>query len=191
VTGRSPWTLCEGPACAGPDPAFPAWFVTWTEADDFCHARRGRLPTEAEYEYAARAGDTGAYIWGDSAREACGYANFADLSLKRILPAWKTFPCDDGEPLVGRSGTRTPNRWGLFDMAGNVWEWTRDWYAADAYSRSPARNPTGPDSGSGRVIRGGSWLSSPDGGRATYRDGFQPEGRYTGAIGFRCVYPSH
>lgn len=190
ATGQTPWNLCTGPACAGPDPASPAWFVTWTEADDFCHERRGRLPTEAEYEYAARAGDSGTYIWGDSISQACRYANFADQSLKRILPTWKTFPCDDGEPLVGRSGTRAPNRWGLFDMAGNVWEWTRDWYAADTYGKSPERNPNGPDSGSGRVIRGGSWLSSPDGGRAAYRDGFQPEGRYTGAIGFRCVYPA-
>jgi formylglycine-generating enzyme required for sulfatase activity len=191
ATGQTPWTLCDGPACAGPDLASPAWFVTWTEADDFCHTRHGRLPTEAEYEYAARAGDSGTYIWGDSVSDACRYANFADLSLKRILPAWKTFPCEDGEPLVARSGTRSPNRWGLYDMAGNVWEWAQDWYAADAYAKSALRNPTGPDSGSGRVIRGGSWLSGPDGGRAAYRDGFQPDGRYTGSIGFRCVYPAH
>jgi formylglycine-generating enzyme required for sulfatase activity len=190
ATKQSPWTLCTGPACAGPDPLAPAWFVTWTEADDFCHSRGGRLPTEAEFEYAARATDTGTYIWGDSASQACLYANLADLSLKKSLPTWKTFPCDDGEPLVARSGTRRPNGWGLFDMAGNIWEWAQDWYAADAYAASRERNPVGPDSGSGRVIRGGSWLSSPEGGRAAYRDGFQPEGRYTGSIGFRCVYPA-
>lgn len=189
-TGRAPWSLCTGPTCAGPDPHAPAWFVTWTEAADFCRNRGGRLPTEAEFEYAARAGDSGAYIWGDSASQACLYANFADLSLGRMLPSWKAFPCDDGEALVAPAGEYRPNRWGLLDMAGNVWEWTSDWYAADAYAKSPPRNPRGPDSGTGRVIRGGSWLSSPDGGRAAYRDGFQPEGRYNGAIGFRCVYPS-
>jgi len=190
ATGQAPWLLCKGRTCAGPDPRAPAWFVTWTEAADFCRNRGGRLPTEAEFEYAARAGDSGAYIWGDSASQACRYANFADRSLERVLPSWKVFPCDDGEPLVAPAGEYRPNRWGLFDMAGNVWEWTSDWYAADAYAKSSSRNPTGPDSGSGRTIRGGSWLSSPDGGRAAYRDGFQPEGRYNGAIGFRCVYPS-
>jgi formylglycine-generating enzyme required for sulfatase activity len=190
ATGQAPWILCTGPTCAGPDPRAPAWFVTWTEAADFCRNRGGRLPTEAEFEYAARAGDSGAYIWGDSASQACLYANFADLSLARMLPSWKVFPCDDGEPLVAPAGEYRPNRWGLFDMAGNVWEWTSDWYAADAYAKSESRNPRGSDSGSGRVIRGGSWLSSPDGGRAAYRDGFRPDGRYNGAIGFRCVYPS-
>ncbi|HXP89863.1 MAG TPA: SUMF1/EgtB/PvdO family nonheme iron enzyme [Fibrobacteria bacterium] len=189
ATGQSPWLLCTGPTCAGSDPRAPAWFVTWDEAADFCHSRSGRLPTEAEYEYAARAGDSGAYIWGDTAAKSCLYANLADKSLERMLPAWKVFPCDDGEPLVAPAGGYRPNRWGLFDMAGNVWEWTSDWYAADAYAHSASQNPQGPDSGSGRVIRGGSWLSSPDGGRAAYRDGFRPDGRYNGAIGFRCVYP--
>jgi formylglycine-generating enzyme required for sulfatase activity len=190
ATGTRPWTLCEGSTCAPPDPRAPAWFVTWGEANDFCHQRGGRLPTEAEYEYAERAGDSGSFAWGDTASQACQYANLADLSLKRALASWKVFPCDDGQALVSVAGTRSPNRWGLSDMVGNVWEWTADWYASDWYSRSPRDNPRGPDSGTGRVMRGGSWLTGPDGARAAYRDGFQPEGRYAGSIGFRCVYPS-
>lgn len=190
ATGTRPWALCEGATCSPADPRAPAWYVTWDEANDFCHARRGRLPTEAEYEYAERAGDSGTFAWGDTAEQACRYANLADLSLKRALSSWKVFPCDDGQALVGQAGTRQPNRWELFDMVGNVWEWTSDWYASDWYSRSPRDNPVGPDSGTGRVMRGGSWLTGPDGARAAYRDGFQPEGRYAGAIGFRCVYPA-
>ena len=188
--GTAPWNLCAGRACADPDPKSPAWFVTWTEAADFCRRKGGRLPTEAEYEYALRAGDTATYAWGDSLEAACRFANLADLSLARALPGWKVFPCDDHDPLVGRIGTRSPNRWGLHDMTGNVWEWTADWYAPDAYERSAGRNPRGPESGTGRVIRGGSWMTGPDGARAAYRDGFNPEGRYTGSIGFRCAYPA-
>jgi sulfatase modifying factor 1 len=189
-TGQAPWLLCEGPTCAGPDPRAPAWFVTWTEAADFCRDRGGRLPTEAEFEYAARAGDSGAYIWGDSASQACLYANFADLSLGRMLPSWKVFPCDDGETLVVRRGSTAPT-----DGDSSTWRGTSGNGRPTGTRPTPTRsrrraNPPGPDSGSGRVIRGGSWLSSPDGGRAAYRDGFQPEGRYNGAIGFRCVYPS-
>jgi formylglycine-generating enzyme required for sulfatase activity len=190
ATGFSPWSLCEGANCAPPDLDHPAWYVTWNEADSFCRAKKGRLPTEAEYEYAARAGDSGLYIWGDSLAAACDYANLADLSLSKALPGWVAFPCSDGYALVAPAGGRKPNRWGLYDMAGNVWEWTSDWYAADWYSRSPEQDPIGPAEGTGKVMRGGSWLNGPTGARASYRDGFHPAERYSGAIGFRCAYPA-
>ncbi|MEN9308063.1 MAG: hypothetical protein RL173_1995 [Fibrobacterota bacterium] len=189
-TGEAPWTLCEGPACSVPNPDHPAWYVTWREADTFCRAKGGRLPTEAEFEYAARAGDSGAYVWGDTLKQACDHANLADLSLAQTMPGWSIFPCNDGHALIATAGGRKPNRFGLYDMAGNVWQWASDWYAADWYSRSPESNPRGPADGTGRVMRGGSWLNGPTGGRVAYRDGFNPEERYSGAIGFRCVYPS-
>lgn len=189
-TLEAPWELCEGYTCTPPNPDHPAWFVTWFEADDFCHARGGRLPTEAEYEYALRAGDSGAYAWGDTLERACDHANLADLTLLKISRTWRAFPCTDGSALVDVAGLRKPNRWGLHDMNGNVWAWTADWYASDAYAKSVRQDPTGPAVGTGRVIRGGSWLSGPDGAFAFYRDGLAPHHRYFGAVGFRCVYPA-
>jgi formylglycine-generating enzyme len=190
ATGESPWSLCTGASCADPDPNHPAWYVTWHEADSFCRAKGGRLPTEAEFEYAARTGDSSLYLWGDSPADACAHANFADLALSKALPGWVAFPCDDGHALIAPAGGRKPNRWGLHDMAGNVWQWTSDWYAADWYARSPKNDPVGPPGGTGKVMRGGSWMNGPTGGRAAYRDGFDPSDRYSGAIGFRCVYPA-
>lgn len=187
--GTAPWDLCDRATCADPDPIHPAWFVTWFEADSFCRRQGGRLPTEAEFEYAARAGDSGIYLWGDSLSKACQYANLADLSLRKVLARWTAFPCDDGVALIAPVGSRKPNRWGLYDMAGNVWQWTSDWYAEDWYGHSPRQDPKGPPLGTGKVMRGGSWMSGPTGGRVAYRDGFAPGERYTGAIGFRCVYP--
>lgn len=188
-TGHAPWELCEGYACTPPNPDHPAWFVTWAEADSFCHSAGGRLPTEAEYEYAMRAGDSTAYPWGDSLAQACDHANLADLTLLKISKNWRAFPCSDGSALVDVAGLRAPNRWGLHDMSGNVWAWVSDWYSATWYSSSPKQDPKGPASGSGRVIRGGSWLTGPDGARSSYRDGLVPNLRYFGAVGFRCVYP--
>lgn len=189
ATGDSPWSLCKGLACSHPSPELPAWYVTWNEADSFCRSKGGRLPTEAEFEYAARASDSGLYVWGDSLSRACDYANFADISLLKVLPGWAAFPCSDSYALIAPAGGRKANRWGLYDMAGNVWEWTADWYAADWYARSPKQDPAGPLEGTGKVMRGGSWLNGPTGGRVAYRDGFVPTERYSGAIGFRCAYP--
>lgn len=188
-TGLAPWELCEGYACSPANPDKPAWFVTWFEADSFCRAASGRLPTEAEYEYALRAGDSTTYPWGDSLKEACDHANLADLTLLKVSRNWRAFPCSDGSALVDFAGTRKPNRWGLHDMSGNVWAWVSDWYSSGWYAQSPRQDPRGPESGTGKVIRGGSWLTGPDGARSSYRDGIAPGLRYFGAVGFRCVYP--
>ncbi len=188
VMGLTPWTFCTGATCAMPDPNLPAWYVTWTEADSFCRLRGGRLPTEAEFEYAARAGDSGLYVWGDTLAKACDYANLADINVLNLFPGWSVFPCNDGHALIAPAGGKKPNRWGLYDMAGNVWQWTADWYGGGWYAESPVQDPAGPAEGTGRVMRGGSWLNGPTGGRVAYRDGFHPDERYSGAIGFRCVY---
>jgi formylglycine-generating enzyme required for sulfatase activity len=134
-----------------------------------------RLPTEAEWEYAARAGGTGAY--GSVPKNKLKqYAIYEANSQKRTRPV----------------GTKKSNAWGLYDMLGNVSEWCEDLYAADYYSKSPAKDPMGPSTGNGkRVMRGGNWKSSADMCRVTFRTG-QKTGDSdacftTDYCGFRCV----
>lgn len=186
---RRPWDLCHGPLCATPGPEYPAWFVTWEEADAYCRVEGKRLPTEAEWEYLVRAGSGTAWPWGDSLWGDCRAANLADLSLARERPGWTVLPCDDGFSGTAPVGTKPPNRFGVQDLAGNAWEWTSDWYAADWYARSPRQDPHGPEAGTGRVLRGGSWQSGPSAARSAYREGFDPRRRFVGGAGFRCVAP--
>ena len=171
--------------------------VTWPQAARFCNARSRleglkpcyneetatcdfaangyRLPTEAEWEYACRAGTTTDYSFGDEARHLGDFAWFADNSGKKTHP-------------VGR---KKPNPWGLFDMHGNVAEWCQDIYAASYYTSSPEKAPRGPDEGSEFVLRGGSWKSPADALRSAYRageaPGFSDACLARDAIGFRCV----
>ncbi|QQS05499.1 MAG: SUMF1/EgtB/PvdO family nonheme iron enzyme [Fibrobacterota bacterium] len=187
LTGESPWLLCEGPLCTPPSPKHPAWYVTWTEADAYCKALGKRLPTEAEYEYAVRAGSTTIWPWGDTLFLGCKYANIADLSLRKAFRNWVVANCDDASALIAPVGSYKANAWGLQDMTGNVWHWTADWYSSTYYQTSLKDNPKGPASGTGRTMRGGSWMGSPEATRSAFRDGFPPEGRYPGSIGFRCA----
>jgi formylglycine-generating enzyme required for sulfatase activity/Tol biopolymer transport system component len=112
-----------------------------------------RLPTEAEWEYACRAGTNAKYCFGDDEAELAKYAWFKPGSDGKTRPV----------------GQKLPNRWGLFDMHGNVWQWCNDWYAEDYYPSSPNDNPKGPPAGKQRVLRGGAWDSTPDKCRAAYR----------------------
>lgn len=129
---------------------------------------RYRLPTEAEWEYAARAGGESAYPWGNSIN--CDKANY--------------YECKPGGTVA--VGSYPANVWGLHDTAGNVWEWVQDWYGADYYRSSPASAPEGPSSGTYRVLRGGSWFSTPSGVRSANRHGDTPDSRNYG-IGFRVA----
>jgi len=134
-----------------------------------------RLPTEAEWEYACRAGTTTDYHFGSDPGQLSQSGWFADNSSKQTQP-------------VGR---KKPNAWGLYDMHGNVAEWCNDVYDKTYYQNAPANNPHGPDDGPKRVLRGGAWNSKPGACRAAYRVGESPGSQDAcfarDAIGFRCV----
>ena len=171
----------------------PVEFITWFEMVDFCNrlseqqglpscyqidgkevswqpeAAGYRLPTEAEWEYAARGGPYG---------RVYEYAGSPDLDQV----GWYSANSNRETQPVGQ---KRPNELGLYDMSGNVFEWCWDWYDSDYYANSPEKNPTGPAGGSYRVLRGGSWLLGPDYCRVAYRYG-RPDSRY-GDIGFRLA----
>ncbi len=144
------------------------------------------LPTEAEWEYACRAGTTTTRFWGDGSRRACEFANVADHAAQREWKDWRVHDCDDGHVVTSPVGSRQPNPWGLYDMLGNVWEWCLDWYS-EQYDPETVNNPTGPPlSGIGRQVRGGSWDNDPHGVRCGNRSHASPRFiRYN--IGFRLV----
>ena len=142
VTGDDP--SCDYGAGGGPDS--PVECVDWYEAKAFCDAVGGRLCTEAEWEYAARGGTTTKYYCGNSSGCLDGIAWYSSNS---------------GGHKHNVKG-KSPNAYGLYDMLGNVWEWTADWYSSSYYSGSPANNPQGPNSGSARVKRGGGFVSVVD-----------------------------
>ena len=141
--------------------------VSWDAAAAYCKWAGGRLPTEAEWEYAACGGKEGLlYPWGN------------EISSKNAK-----YHSEDGTAAVG---SYPANGFGLYDMAGNVWEWCADFYAEDYYVSSTAQDPQGSPSGEMRVVRGGSWDDAPEVLRASVRDRSQP-GLGSDIIGFRCV----
>ena len=157
-----------------PQPGYedhPVVGVTWYGANEFCRFYGGSLPTEAQWEYAARSGGKEEKYAGTSDESRVGeYAWFRKNS------DYKTH----------KVGTRNPNGLGLHDMSGNVWEWCSDWYGGDYYKNSPKDNPLGPASGSPRVDRGGSWYGTAGNLRASRRDGGPPASR-GGDVGFRLT----
>ncbi|MHC4504034.1 MAG: protein kinase domain-containing protein, partial [Planctomycetota bacterium] len=158
------------------EPNRPVEQVTWHQAAEFCRRatertrRQVRLPTEAEWEYACRAGSTGRYCFGN---DETGLGDYA----------WHGGNCGGQTHPVGQ---KKPNAWGLYDTHGNVWEWVADWYDAGYYAKSPREDPTGPDSGRDRLLRGGSWHSLRHLCRSAFRNYHRPSGRRS-AHGFRTV----
>lgn len=165
----------------------PVECVSWDEAVTLCSRLAGlpteagrayRLPTEAEWEYACRAGSSTPFHFGPSlsAREASmdGHHPYGDG------------PRGPSAPRTAKVGSYPANHFGLFDMHGNVWEWCADWYDADYYQRSPRQDPPGPTSGAYRVLRGGSWRNQAATCRSAYRNALAPNQRQP-FIGFRLV----
>lgn len=178
----------------------PVEQIRWHQAAEYCNARSKneglepaytpktwecnfeatgyRLPTEAEWEYAARAGTTTAYCFGDDPAKLCNYAWFRDNSPRGTHPV----------------AEKRPNAWGLYDVHGNVWQWCNDFYGEDYYANSPGQDPRGPAQGDARILRGGGWTSRADKCRSSYRMKEDPGYSDTcfgkdihGVVGFRCV----
>lgn len=155
----------------------PAERVSWIDAQDFLNRLnalglgRFRLPTEAEWEYAARAGSSERFSFGDDPeyRTLANHAWFYSRAEGRSHPV----------------GTKRPNAWNLYDMYGNVWEWCSDWFAP--YPPGPAADPQGPPTGREKVIRGGSWFNEPEALRSANRHRHTPESRQTN-LGLRLVW---
>ena len=183
VMGRNP---SEFKSCGGD---CPVESVSWNDVQEYIiklnkkSAKNYRLPTETEWEYAAK--DRGKRIkWAgfSNERDLSQYANFCDESCEL---AWKTKNQNDGYKNTAPVKSYKPNRLGLYDMAGNVWEWVSDRYG-DYYSKSPRLNPEGPASGNYRVIRGGSWGTEPIDLRTAKRSRYFPIIRNP-YIGFRLA----
>lgn len=172
----------------------PVVGVSWEDAQEFCRwltAKEGRvcrLPTEAEWEYACRAGSSGGYFSGDQILALQGAANVGDQSLKKTFPdAQAVAAWNDGAAFTMPVGSFLPNNFDLYDTHGNVGEWCEDWFDATYYSKSPTVDPRGPAKPTQwHVVRGGSWYNSPVSCRSTGRhDGVSTAASTTN--GFRIV----
>ena len=183
---RADWRQPQVPGTLAQDD-YPVTQVSWHDAAAFCQWAGGQLPTEAQWEYAARGSESLIYPWGD---EFDGTRlNYCDFDCDS---EYRDSDKNDGYTRAAPTG-RYPSgeSWcGTLDMAGNVCEWVADWYRADYYKRSPTWNPLGPSEDTGeRVNRGGSWLDDPSIVRSAFRNPNAPEQRYD-VLGFRCARDS-
>ncbi|MFZ0546135.1 MAG: bifunctional serine/threonine-protein kinase/formylglycine-generating enzyme family protein [Candidatus Promineifilaceae bacterium] len=186
VVAGTDWQHPSGPDSdlAGLD-NYPVLQVSWIDAQAYCSWAGGSLPTEAQWEYAARGPENWLYPWGNTFDG--NLVNFCDANC--TLPQSNASFDDHSARLAPVGSLPDGASWvGAFDLAGNVWEWVADWFSPDYYSNSPVENPTGPETGDGRVLRGGSWYDDAPHVRAGGRGASGPTNRHA-LYGFRCVLP--
>jgi len=191
--GRDPKYSWQNPGFAQTD-QHPVLNVTWNDAVALAawlsktEGKTYRLPTEAEWEYACRAGTRTRYASGDDPQSLLRMANVFDTDSKQNWPKWQQFALNgsDGYAFTAPVGSFTPNAWGLHDMHGNAWEWVADWHGDDYYAKSPVDDPQGPADGDVRVRRGGSWHTWAFYARSSYRNWNSAETRYT-LVGMRLL----
>ena len=182
--GTEPWVAKGQRQIAKEGANYPATNVSWHDAVAYCkklsekEGKTYRLPTEAEWEYACRAGTETTWIFGDDEKELSDYAWYEGhvITIR--------------EYYAHQVGLKKPNAWGLLDMHGNVLEWCHDYYEEDYYKQSPAQDPTGPVTGSSRVVRvvrGGSWFYGTRDSRSAARDWYDAADRDNLDLGFRLV----
>lgn len=190
----------RGEAFAGRDPRYswlnPGWKqtddhpvvnVTWNDAVAMCkwlsekEGQKYRLPTEAEWEYCCRAGSQTYFSTGNDTEAVAKVANVYDADAIKNWPQWPEYAAKshDGFEFTSPIGSFAPNAFGLYDMHGNVWEWTADYYDENYYKNSPTNDPQGPADGSVRVRRGGSWHTWPFYVRSGFRNVNSESTRYT------------
>lgn len=171
----------------GMGPNYPVYYVSWNDCQAFIQRLNEmgqgyfRLPTEAEWEYACRAGTTTRFSHGDVL--LCG--DVCESCAEHDAYMWW---CGNNRPNGAKAvGVKLPNPWGLYDIHGNVYEWCADWWQ-EPYDRGPVTDPQGPDSGSFRVLRGGGWSYDALGCRSAFRYGYAPDNpRSYGGFGFRLL----
>lgn len=187
---------CTPPAtgrfCTGADPSLgrhPINCVTWKQAAAYCRHVKKRLPTEAEWERAARGTDARRFVWGKSWPPPSGAGNVADEALRAVEPEFRSIEgYDDGHAHTAPVGVASsPSPGGAVDMAGNVMEWVQDWYHDRAYRQPHRKNPRGPPHGVARVARGGSFGHAGPGALEVTRRYFYLDGFESAHIGFRCA----
>jgi formylglycine-generating enzyme required for sulfatase activity len=193
--GRDPKYSWKNPGFKQTDD-HPVTNVTWNDAVALCRwlsekeGKRYRLPTEAEWEYACRAGTRTRYSSGDDPASLATVANVFDADAKRNWTKWMwdkfALEAHDGFEFTAPVGSFKPNAFGLYDMHGNVWEWCADFHSDTYYAESPENDPPGPATGKVRVRRGGSWHTWPFYARSSFRNWNSPRTRYT-LVGMRVV----
>nr|WP_225869981.1 formylglycine-generating enzyme family protein [Glaciimonas sp. PCH181] len=192
--GRNPLYSWKNPGFVQTDD-HPVVNITWNDAVALTawlsktEGKHYRLPTEAEWEYACRAGKRMRYCSGDNDPQSqLKNANIFDQDTAKNWTQWDRYALTghDGFAFTAPVGSFTPNAWNLYDMNGNAWEWVSDWYGEDYYAHSPINDPQGPADGAVRVRRGGSWHTWAFYARASYRNWNTPETRYV-LLGMRLL----
>ena len=188
LSWRAPWGVANQHLIQYTE-EMPVTMVSWIDANAYCQWKGRRLPTEAEWEYAMRAGATTRFPWGDEVRASDGQSRLnhweGDTHKENSLA--------DGWLYLSPIKTYPPNRWGIYDPAGNVWQWVADWYAEDTFrknaKKTPISNPQGPSKGVFKVARGGSWWCSKNtchGYGLITRGKTRPDASFSNN-GFRCA----